>query len=121
MEYISKTGVSFKKGELLTARQLQTLNDKVNELVTVVNNILSGLCDINVEINDYTRSFELQEAVDIVSRTRRMKGMKIRFLGRNNTYLEYSYIGESLDNADWNNLDNWTKLESLVIDGGEFQ
>lgn len=120
MEYITETGISFNKGEQLTARKLQTLNDKINELVRNVNGMLMGLCDINVELNDFTRIFDLQEAISVVSQTRRMKGMKIRFLSANGTYLEYSYTGSTLKDADWENTENWTILEDLLVDGGEF-
>lgn len=120
MEYITETGISFNKGEQLTARKLQILNDKINELVRNVNGMLMGLCDINVELNDFTRIFELPEAISIVSQTRRMKGMKIRFLGKNETYLEYSYTGLTLNDADWKNIENWTMIEDLIVDGGEF-
>ena len=120
MEYITETGISFNKGEQLTARKLQTLNDKINELVRVVNNMLMGLCDINVELNDFTRVFELSEAISVVSQTRRVKGMKIRFLGENETYLEYSYTGSTLNDTDWKNIENWTMVEDLLVDGGEF-
>ena len=120
MDYIGETGISFSKGEQLTARKLQILNDKINELVRNVNNILKGCCDINVELNDFSRAFELSEAIQVVSKSRRMNGMKIRFLGLNNTYLEYSYVGETLNDADWKNTDIWTMLKDLIIDGGEF-
>lgn len=120
MEYITETGISFNKGEQLTARKLQTLNDKINELVRNVNHMLMGLCDINIELNDFTRILELPEAISIVSQTRRMKGMKIRFLGENETYLEYSYIGSTLKDEDWENIENWAISEDLLVDGGEF-
>ena len=120
MEYITETGISFNKGEQLTARKLQTMNDKINELVRNVNHMLMGLCDINIELNDFTRILELPEAISIVSQTRRMKGMKIRFLGENETYLEYSYIGPTLKDKDWENIENWAISEDLLVDGGEF-
>ena len=121
MEYIQETGITFNKGEQLTARKLQILNDKINELVRNVNNMLEGLCDINVELNDFSRIFTLSEALEVVSKTRRMRGMKIRFLGQNETYQEYSYVGETVEDADWNNVDNWSIFEDVVIDGGEFE
>lgn len=120
MEYLQETGISFNKGEQLTARKLQTLNNKINELVKSVNNMLRGLCDINIEVNDFEHVFDLQEAIEVVSQTRRNMGLKIRFLGQNNSYLEYSYIGPTLNDVDWNNTENWTMLENVIIDGGEF-
>lgn len=120
MEYIKETGISFKPGEQLTAAKLEKLNTKINELVVVVNKMLKGLCDINVELNDFSRKFDLSEAITIVSNTRRIKGMKIRFLSKNDKYVEFSYTGETLDTSDWTNTNNWT--ESLdVVDGGEWE
>ena len=46
--------------------------------------------------------------------------MKIRFLGKNETYLEYSYTGPTLNDTDWENIENWTMIEDLLVDGGEF-
>ena len=46
--------------------------------------------------------------------------MKIRFLGENETYLEYSYTGPTLNDTDWENIENWTMIEDLLVDGGEF-
>lgn len=120
MEYIPETGISFNKGEQLTASKLQTLNDRINELVRNVNNMLKGLCDINVELNDFNRIFSLSEAINVISNTRRVRGMKIRFLAQNNSYSEYSYVGKTLSDIDWKNLDNWTIFEDVVVDGGEF-
>ncbi len=120
MEYLQETGITFNKGEQLTARKLQLMNNKINELVRNVNNMLKGLCDLNVEFNDFNRVFDLYEAVNVVSQTRRMRGMKIRFLANNDTYLEYSYVGDTLNDSDWKNLDNWTMIESTIVDGGEF-
>ena len=120
MEYLRETGITFNKGEQLTARKLQIMNDKINELVKTANNFLCGLCDINVELNDFDRVFTLPEAIGIVSQTRRMKGMKVRFLASNDCYVEYSYIGSTLEDSDWYNLENWSIFEDPVIDGGEF-
>lgn len=120
MEYIQETGISFNKGEQLTARKLQTLNDKINELIRNVNNMLKGLCDLNIEMNNFDRVFNLREAIEIVSQTRRVRGLKIRFKAQNNSYLEYSYIGPTVKDLDWYNLDNWVILEDYEVDGGEF-
>lgn len=120
MEYLRETGITFNKGEQLTARKLQIMNEKINELIKNVNNLLKGQCDINVELNDYTRILTLSEAIEIVSQTRRCMGMKIRFLAQNECYVEYSYIGQTLGDLDWNNLENWSMLEDPIIDGGEF-
>ena len=119
MEYLRETVVSFNTGEVLTARKLQTLNDTINQLVRVVNDMLEGKCDLNIELNDFNKEFTLKEAIESVSKTRRHLGMKVRFLSsEQKKYLEYSYLGTDLDNNNWTNTDNWVMCEETLVDGG---
>lgn len=119
MEYIGKTGLSFESGQKLSAASLGRMNDTINALVDAVNNMLRGVYDANLEGNDFTRAYTLQEAVAQASNTRRSLGMKVRFLGANGKYQEYSFIGSSLDNTTWLDEGNW-KTGPDVIDGGEW-
>ena len=41
----------------------------------------------------------------------------MEYLNKNNKYVEYSYVGTTLDTIDWNNQDNWTTTLEIV-DGG---
>ena len=117
IEYISKTGLSFEPGQKLDASQLNRMNGIINLLVDAVNSLLSCECDINVELGDATRRFTLEEAIAAISNTRRAKSMKIRFLGKGGKYLEYSYIGTTLDTVSWLDTTNWVTGPN-VIDGG---
>lgn len=118
MEYINKTGLSFAPGQKLSAEALSKMNDTINLLVGAVNNMLR-VCDVNVEIDDFSRVFELEEAITMMSNTRRALGMKLRFLGTNKKYVEYSFIGDALDNNTWLDPNNW-ETGPDVIDGGEW-
>ena len=112
MNYINETGISFNSGEQLTAFKLQTLNNRINELIKAVNNILKGSYDINLEINDFSRKLSLSEAINLVSKNRRSLGMKIRYLA--------SYIGTTLEDSDWMDENNWSYRQDNIVDGGEF-
>lgn len=122
MEYLKETGISFNTGDVLTARKLQTLNDTINQLVRVVNDMLEGKCDINVELNNFNRSFTLKNAIGVVSRTRRQLGMKVRYFDKSQKkYLEYSYIGTDIEDDNWMNTKNWVACDETLVDGGEFE
>ena len=120
IEYINKTGLNFTTGHKLTLADLQIMNNTINKLVDAVNMINKGSININSEINDFSKSFTLSEAISTVSTTRRWKGMKIRFKNSENIYKEYSYIGNSVNDSDWNNISNWISEEPTLIDGGEW-
>jgi hypothetical protein len=118
INYIGQTGLIFKSGQKLSSTDLSKMNNTINELVVAVNSILGGIYDLNREINDFERKFDLSEAIRIASENRRAKGMKIRFLTKNNRYTEYSYVGNSLEMSDFINENNWTS-DIIQIDGGE--
>ena len=118
MEYVGQTGLIFKSGQKLSSTDLSKMNSTINELVVIVNNLLRVCYDLNLELNDYERDFDLGDAINLISQTRRAKGMKIRFLSKNGKYVEYSYVGDSLDREDFLNENNWVDTIGL-IDGGE--
>jgi len=120
MELIGQTGLIFKSGQKLSSSDLSKMNSTINSLVNAVNYLLKGIYNLNQEINDFERKFNLDEAIKLVSRARRSKGMKIRFLSNSGKYVEYSYIGESLELSDFINESNWVDNIGF-IDGGEIQ
>lgn len=117
MEYLNKTGLDFSAGQKLKASDLKIMNNSINNIINVINNLLRGLYDLNIELNDFDRTFTLGEAIQMIANVRRSRGMKLRFLNKNNKYVEYSYVGTTLDTIDWNNQDNWTTTLEIV-DGG---
>ena len=121
IEYIEKTGLSFEPGEKLKATDLSKLNNTINSLVDAVNSLLRGEFNVNLEINDFNTKFDLERALDIVSDSRRERGLKIRFLNESGKYVEYSYLGEHLTDDDWFNVENWKLINKPdLIDGGEW-
>lgn len=113
-KFIENTGLSFSPGQSLKTSDLNTMNNTINKLVNSVNNLMSGLFDYNVETDNYEPT-SLTEAIH--KTTRRALGMKIRFLGFNSVYEEYSFLGQSVDDDDWFNENNWTSGPH-DIDGG---
>jgi hypothetical protein len=120
MELIGQTGLIFKSGQKLSSSDLSKMNNTINSLVNAVNYLLKGIYNLNQELNDFERCFNLDEAISLVSGTRRAKGMKIRFLSNSGKYVEYSYVGDSLELADFTNENNWVDNIGF-IDGGEIQ
>ncbi len=118
MDLIGQTGLIFKSGQRLTSADLSKMNDTINSLVNAVNFLIRGVYNLNQELNDFERSFKLSDAIRLVSMSRRAKGMKIRFLSHIGKYVEFSYIGDSLEYADFTNESNWVDTIGY-IDGGE--
>jgi ABC-type transport system involved in Fe-S cluster assembly fused permease/ATPase subunit len=120
IDYIGQTGLVFKAGQKLTSNDLSKMNSVINDLVVAVNYLLKGIFNLNQELNDFNRKFDLNEAITLVSKNRRAKGMKIRYLAHNGKYVEFSYVGNSLELSDFTNENNWVDSISY-IDGGEIQ
>ena len=119
MNTIKKTGLSFDRGVKLTANDLSIMNNTINALVDAVNSLIMARFDVNQETKDYNRKYTLSAAVEAISGTRRQLGMIIRFLSTSGCYVEYSYVGKSLNDSEFKDTNNWiTGVE--VVDGGEF-
>ena len=119
MDIIKKTGLTFESGARLSAADLSKMNNIINALVEAVNNLMLACFDVNQELNDFSRTFTVSQAIGIVSQSRRQKGMKVRFLSESGLFAEYSYRGDSLSDADFLDSENWVSgIE--VVDGGEF-
>lgn len=103
----------------ITKSQMESIINKINELVRVVNKSSSLEINLNQEYNDASRRFNLEEAIILAKDIKRAIGIRLKFLGRSGRYMEYSYTGATLEDIDWTNQDNWCIIVSIV-DGGEF-
>lgn len=119
MKLINKTAAKFVDGQKPTLADLQRLTETVNSLVEAVNLMLKGKVDLNFEYNDQERQFTISEAAEAVLNKRRAIGQKLRFKNMNNKYVEYSYVGSTLDEESWLDENNWV-ISLDTIDGGEF-
>ena len=118
MNILAKTGIPVKqKGDGIKVEEFNTLNSTVNSLVDAVNYLLKSFCNVNSEVNDWTREFTLQEAIGLVPESRRQPGIRVMFLSEDGIYLEYVYNYQYTSSDYWNNLDNWS-IAINQIDGG---
>lgn len=121
MDLLNKTGVPIKNlGEELDFQEINNMNSSINNTVNVVNSNLMDYCNVNQEVKDYTRTFELSEAVKLVPKNRRSPGFKLKYLSSDNSYKEYIYCNTVVTDSDWEQKDNW-KLSFNGIDGGEWE
>ena len=116
----------FEAGKGISANQLNALSQAIGNLIDQVNALISSQYDVNVETDTMSASYTLETAINAVPENRRAVGMKIRFKkgdgdnnSANNIYVEYSYIGTSVEPGDFTNLSNWVSGVD-IIDGGEF-
>lgn len=120
MNILDKTGVKIKvPGDSLTSSEVNAINSTTNALVDVGNEFLQDFCNANSELNNMTQKLSLTEAINAVPVKRRRYGLKVRFYGTSENWLEYIYCGTNLENSSWSNESNW-KTPYDVIDGGEW-
>lgn len=118
-DFLKETGIpELVPGDKLTASIINTINNKINSLVKIVNRQLNNYCDINLEMENFTTTYTLDQALQ--NSPRRSLGIKLRFLSDNNKYVEYSFIGQSCEDIDWLDHDNWLCENTSIIDGGEW-
>lgn len=119
---IEPTGVSFSAGQKISAATLNTMNNKINELVEIINTrLLQVDFNVNKETEDYTRTWTLGQAIAAIPKERRALGLQIRFLEDNNGtpgWINYTYMGSTL--AEFSDERNWSSPDFDIIDGGEW-
>lgn len=113
-----KISFTFEPGRGITAAQLNEMINTINATVEAINFIASGSFDVNQETQN-NNPFTLEQAINAIPENRRKVGMKVRFKNDNNLYVEYSYLGSTIDSLEFNTLGNWTTGIDY-IDGGEF-
>lgn len=123
MELLKKTSVPVKYStDGLSHIELNDINSTLNNTVDAVNQlILNRNFNVNVEFNNYSKIYSLEEVLDLVPIDRRILGMELKFLSNTNEYSIYIYTGTDLEDLTWKSLDNWTIPNKLkIIDGGEW-
>jgi hypothetical protein len=133
MDLIPKTTVTHKNpGDIVTAADINSMNDTINTLVAVVNGFLRKWGDANLEAGVSKREFTLPEAALQIPLARRSVGMKLKFWNAGKVYAEYYYKGVTLDDNSWSNPDNWFASNlgaaindedgnvNNIVDGGEW-
>ena len=116
---ISKTGVATKnKGDGLSASDVNKINGTVNAVVDAINPILASYFNVNAELGT-TNTYTLSEAIRLVPNNRRGKGMEVKFLNKAGSLDSAIYYGDTTEDEEWENLDNWENSVK-VIDGGEW-
>ena len=133
MDLIQKTTVEEKKpGDIITAADINSINNTVNTLVAVVNGFLRKWGDANLEAGISKKEFTLPEAALQIPLARRSVGMKLKFFNAGQVYAEYYYKGTALDDNSWSNPNNWFASNlgaaindedenvNSIVDGGEW-
>lgn len=105
---MEKTGLSFSSGGGLTASDLNTMNDKINEIVDFLNLYLSPEFVIS------GNSMSLESAIQEVPADMRKEGLRLRFKD-SGVWFEYLWLG-----GEYEDLSTWKTTEGNVIDGGEW-
>ena len=118
MNTLDKTGVPTKySGDGLSHIDINSINSVTNANVDATNMLLKNFCNVNDEINSYTRTFTLEEAINQVPNTRRKPGITIKYLDIFNVFREYTYSGPDVTSENWTNVDYWYPGAN-EIDGG---
>lgn len=119
MNFIENTGLkAFSSGDILTSESLNVLNDKINELVSYLNTLLSDSCNINQELKTPNQIYTIDQAIE--KSPRRALGLTIKYLSKKNILSSITFIGDSILDESWMNKDNWINNEDFLFDGGSW-
>ena len=112
---LDPTGVTFKKGQALSADSLNAMNDKINQLVMIVNQLLKDRVNVNIEILGTTDPVSFSRALELIPENRQVPGVTIKFNDAESGWSTYIWTGRT-----WESKDCWTKItDTDIIDGGE--
>ena len=94
---------------------------EIFKAATPINNQIQSMVYNFPEDNHYS----LKEAIDLIENNKKSLEMTIHFLEKNtDSWTDYKYIGKSISNEDWRNINNWELInqneEATLIDGGMF-
>ena len=103
----------------VTKNQMLAIVSKINELVAAANKQTVLEINLNQLLGDASRSFLLSEALQLSKDYVRAIGIRLRFLGKEGRYLDYSYTGTDLEESSWLDESNWC-FGLSTVDGGLF-
>lgn len=120
MELLEGTGIDrFNVGQGLSSAIMNQLNDAINMNSRALNILLKSDINLNAEVGDYKKTFTFSEAIDQVPVSRRIPGIKLRYIDTlTKEWVEYVFTGS--DSSDWMKEDCWNYSLSSIINGGEF-
>lgn len=120
MELLEGTGIDkFNVGQNLSSAIINQLNDAINMNAHALNVLLKSDINLNAEVDNYKKTFTFSEAINQVPVSRRIPGIKLRFIDTlTETWVEYIFIGS--DSSEWENEGCWNRSLSNIINGGEF-
>lgn len=120
MELLRGTGIDkFIVGQGLSSAIMNQLNDAINMNAHALNVLLKSNINLNAEVGNYEKTFTFSEAINQVPVSRRIPGIKLRFIDTlTKSWAEYIFTGT--DSSEWEDEDCWNYSSSNIIDGGEF-
>lgn len=116
---MEKLTVRFAPGGL-SSSDLNSIVDKVNELVDAINILQKSGMNVNLELNTPNNAYTLSTARALVPATRRASGFKLIFRQEGGVWTQWVFSGNSTDDLDWNSNNNWVVTLNDRIDGGEW-
>lgn len=120
MELLEGTGINqFNVDQGLSSAIINQLNDAINMNARALNILLKSNINLNTEVGDYKKTFTFSEAINQVPVSRRISGIKLRYIDTlTKTWVEYIFIGS--DSSEWEDEGCWNCSLSNIINGGEF-
>lgn len=112
---IEHLGIEFKKGQSSKIDFLNIMVDRINQLITIVNQLIKDRVNINIEILGTTDPITFGQALESVPEDRRVLGITIKYNDIESGWSTYIWTGRT-----WESKDSWTKISDAdIIDGGE--
>ena len=112
---LDPTGITFKKGQAISINSLNIMNDRINQLVMVINQLLKDKVNVNIEILGTTNPISFGRALELIPENRQIPGVTIKFNDIESGWSTYIWTGRT-----WESRESWIKLtDTSIIDGGE--
>lgn len=111
MNLLKETGLrTFTTG--IKGSELNTMNQKINELVRTVNVLMKEVINVNLEFDD--TEYTLEEALALVPEERRVPGICVIYKAKDEQWHKVTFLG-----GTWTDSGSWA-TGGNDIDGGEW-